>query len=57
MTARLEESQLPPGCWLGAILSFLPCESLHMVAYFMKASKEESTGESASKTVVTSYAR
>ena len=43
--ARLRrESQLPPGCWLETILSFLPCESLHMVAYFMKASKEESTG-------------
>ena len=43
--ARLRrESQLLPGCWLETILSLLPCEFLHMVAYFMKASKEESTG-------------
>ena len=43
--ARLRrESQFLPGCWLETILSFSICESLHMVAYFMKASKEESTG-------------
>lgn len=39
------EKRISASSWLlaGDHLSFLPCESLHVVAYFMKASKKEST--------------